>query len=175
MRAALEVEEIAHRLAAGMLLAERQGSPTDMILVGGGPHAATAREGVLKLLETSYARASAFGLEEMLHGPLAAVTPDTLAILIVPSGRTIERAAGLVRALGAIGCGSIAIVGEDSAEAFEDIHRIVLPEVPETIAPIPFIVPIQLLAYFLAVGKGVNPDLLHREDERYRAARSAYR
>lgn len=175
MRAALDVEEIAHRIAAGVLLAERYREGGDIVLVGGGPHAATAREGELKLLETSYVHASAFSLEEMLHGPLAAVTPETLAILVVPSGRTTERAAALIRALRAIGAGSIAIVGEESAAAFEDTHRVVLPEVPETIAPIPFIVPIQFFAYFLAVGKGMNPDLLHRDDERYLAARAAYR
>lgn len=174
VRAVLQIEEMVHRLAAGVILAERYREPTDMFLVGGGPNAATAREGQLKLLETSYGHALAFELEEMLHGPLAATTADSLIIIIAPSGRSIERASELARAAIAIGSIPVVLTGEESAGAFEDAHRLLLPEVPEVLSPIPFAVPLQLFAYFLSVGKGFNPDLLRREDERYRAARAAY-
>ena len=49
-----------------------------------------------------------------------------------------------------------------------------MPDVPEPLSTIPFVVPLQLLSYFLAVGKSINPDLIGRHDERQRAARSAY-
>lgn len=174
MRTVLTIEEMAHRMAASTILAERYREPADMVLVGGGPNAATAKEGVLKLLETSYARASAFQLEEMLHGPLAAVTPETLVILIAPAGRSIDRAVELTRSLGAIGNTPIVLTDEQRADAFDENHRLLLPDVPETISPIPFVVPLQLFAYFLAVGRGSNPDLLRREDERYMAAAAQY-
>ena len=174
LQAVLEIEEAAHRLAAGVILTERYREPSEMILVGGGPNAATAREGVLKLLETSYVRASAFELEETLHGPLAAVTPDVLVMIVVPSGRSIDRSIELTRALQALEVMPIVLTDEAHAGSFDETHRLVLPDIPEVLSPIPFIVPIQLFAYFLAVGRGINPDLLRRDDERYLKARQQY-
>jgi glucosamine 6-phosphate synthetase-like amidotransferase/phosphosugar isomerase protein len=174
VRDALELEEMAHRMAAGAILAERYREAMRIVLVGGGPNAATAREGMLKLLETSYVQATAHELEEMLHGPLAAVTPDTLLIVLAPSGASTDRAHDLVRAAHAIGTTPVVLVDAGNAERFEQAHRLLLPEVPEVLSPIPYVVPLQLFSYFLAVGKGLNPDLLRRDDEPYRSARAAY-
>jgi glucosamine--fructose-6-phosphate aminotransferase (isomerizing) len=175
MRTVLSIEEMAHRLAAGVILGERYREVSDIVLIGGGPNAVTASEGVLKLLETSYVRASAFELEEMLHGPLAAVSPDVVVMVIAPSGGAIDRAVELTHALQAIEVTPVVLTDDSHAESFDESHRLVLPDVPEVISPIPFVVPIQLFAYFLAVGRGLNPDLLHRDDERYRKARAQYR
>jgi glucosamine--fructose-6-phosphate aminotransferase (isomerizing) len=174
MREALQIEEMVHRLAAGAIVADRYRDPADLFLVGGGPNAGTAREAQLKLLETSYGHALCFELEEMLHGPLAATTAESLLIVIAPTGRSVERSAELVRAAGAIGTTPVVLTGEESVESFPDAHRLLLPEVPEVLTPIPFVVPLQFFAYFLSIGNGLNPDLLRREDERYRAARAAY-
>jgi glucosamine--fructose-6-phosphate aminotransferase (isomerizing) len=110
----------------------------------------------------------------MLHGPLAAVDQDTLLILVAPAGSSTARAADLVRAAREIGTTPVVLAGEENAGAFEGAHRLVLPDVPEVLSPIPCVVPLQLFSYFLAVGKDVNPDLLHRDDERYRRARAQY-
>jgi glucosamine--fructose-6-phosphate aminotransferase (isomerizing) len=174
MAAALGLEEMTHRLAGNAILAERQGGPLRIVLVGGGPNIATAYEANLKLLETSYIDAAAYPLEEMLHGPLAAVTAETLFFLIAPPGKSTDRAAELARAVGTIGPTPVVLCGDDNAGSFDGCHRLLLPEVPEVLSPLPYIVPLQLFSYFLAVGKGYNPDLLHREDERYRAARGQY-
>lgn len=170
----LQLEEMVHRVAATGLLGERYGEPLHIVLAGAGPNVGTAREGVLKLLETSYCWANAFELEEMLHGPLAAVTPDTLLIVLAPPGQATGRAADLVRAARAIGTTPVVLAGEENAHAFPDAHRLLLPEVPEILSPLPYVIPLQLLSYFLAVGKGNNPDLLHRDQEPYRAARAQY-
>lgn len=172
---ALQLEEMAHRVAAGALMGERYHEPSRIVLIGGGPNATTAREGVLKILETSYCQASAFELEEMLHGPLAAVVPETLLILIAPPGRSSERAAELARAARAIGTVPVVLVGSENANAFVEAHRLLMPDLPEVLSPLPYVVPLQLFSYFLAVGKGHNPDLLHRDNERYRAARAQYK
>ena len=171
---ALQIEEMAHRVAAGALVAERYRGPARFVVVGAGPNAITAQEAVLKLLETSYIQASAFELEQMLHGPLAAVTPDTLVLVLAPPGGCTDRATELVRAARTLGTTPVVLVGSDNAESFPEAHRLLLPDLPEALSPIPYIVPLQFLAYFLAVGKGLNPDLLHRDDERYRAARACY-
>lgn len=171
---ALDLEEMMHRLAGSMLVVERYREPPRIAIVGPGPNAVTAREGVLKLLETSYTMAESFDLEYMLHGPLAAVTAETLVIVLAPDGASTVRAADLVRALRKLDVVPVVLVGIDTAAEFEDAHRMVLPDLPEVLSPIPYVVPLQLFSYFLSVGKGLNPDLLRRDDEHYREARAEY-
>lgn len=171
---ALALEGIAHRLAISVIEAEGRIGPADVVVTGAGPNAFTASEIALKLQETSFTRANSAELEEMLHGPLAAATPDTLLIVIAPGERSTDRALDVTRAATTIGMTPVVLCAEGNAERFEHAHRLVLPDVPEIISPIPFVVPLQLFAYYLAAGKGINPDLLHRDDERYRAARAQY-
>lgn len=174
MEHALGLEEMAHRMAASSIIAERYRGAVRIVVVGGGPNAVTAQEAVLKFLETSYAQAEAFELEMMLHGPLAAITPETLLIIVAPEGPSADRAAALARAAHAIGTVPVVLTSSEHVGRFEDAHRLVLPDVPEIISPLAAIVPLQFFSYFLAVGGGANPDLLHRDDERYRAARAQY-
>jgi glucosamine 6-phosphate synthetase-like amidotransferase/phosphosugar isomerase protein len=171
---ALGLEEMAHRVAGSTLAVERFREPSRIVLVGGGPNAVTAQEGVLKLLETSYVKAEAFELEYMLHGPLAAVTSESLLVVLAPSGASTLRAADLVRAARQLDVLPVVLAGSDTADDYLDAHRLILPDVPEILSPIPYVVPLQFFAYFLAFGKGLNPDLIHRDDERHRAARSEY-
>jgi glucosamine--fructose-6-phosphate aminotransferase (isomerizing) len=110
----------------------------------------------------------------MLHGPLAAVSRDDLVILIAPPGASSERATDLARALHELEVQPVVLTAESNAEAFSEAHRFILPEVPEIVTPIPAIVPIQFFAYYLAVGLGFNPDLIHRDDKRQRAARAQF-
>lgn len=174
MADALTLEEMARRVAASTLLAERFREPSRIVIVGAGPNVATASEAKLKLLETSYVAADAFELEEMLHGPLAAVTQDSLLIVLAPAGRSTERLSSLVWAARELGTAPVVLSGSDNADAFEEAHRLLMPDLPEILSPIPYVVPLQLFSYFLAAGKGINPDLIHRDDERYRAARARY-
>jgi glucosamine--fructose-6-phosphate aminotransferase (isomerizing) len=174
MRAALELEEMAHRLAGSAVLAAQQGGAPPVVLVGGGPNAVTAYEGTLKLLETSYVAAAGWELEQVLHGPLAAVRPDTLMIIIAPAGPSTERAVQLMQALEQIGVVPVVLAGEGNAKRFGSAHRLVLADVPEVLSPLPCVVPLQLFSYFLAVGHGLNPDLIHRDEEPYRLAAAQY-
>jgi glucosamine--fructose-6-phosphate aminotransferase (isomerizing) len=102
------------------------------------------------------------------------VTDETLLILIAPPGRSTQRAADLMRAAQELTVIPVVLSGEDNAADFNGAHRLLLPAVPEVLSPIPYVVPLQLFAYFLAVGNGINPDLIHRDDERQRAARTQY-
>ena len=170
----LNLEEVAHRIAAAALTVERNGRLCRVLLTGGGPNIGTVHEGALKLLETSYVPALSFELEQTLHGPLAAVNEETLIAIVAPTGASIDRAVQVVEAVRRLGCEPMLLTGEDSAERFPESHRLVLPEMPEVISPIPYVVPLQLLSYFLAIGKGHNPDLIHRDDRRYANAAAAY-
>ncbi|HEX6508108.1 MAG TPA: SIS domain-containing protein [Chloroflexota bacterium] len=170
----LGLEELVHRLAAGAIVVGREAGEAPMFIVGAGPNAPTAREVQLKILETSYLRPLASELEQVLHGPLAAVSSDALFVLVAPPGPSTERAAALAQSLVRLEVTPVVLCGDGNVEAFGESHRLVIPDVPEIISPIPAIVPLQLFAYFLAVGRGLNPDLIHRDDERQRAARAQY-
>jgi glucosamine--fructose-6-phosphate aminotransferase (isomerizing) len=170
----LELEEMTHRLAANLVVAERSGIVPSIVLVGSGPNAVTAREAQLKLLETCYVQPLAFELEQTLHGALAAVTRDTLVMVVAPHGASTDRAAELCRALYRLEVHPVVFCGSDNADVFSEAHRFVMPDVPEVISPIATVVPLQLFSYFLSVGRGNNPDLIHRDDERQRAARAEY-
>jgi glutamine---fructose-6-phosphate transaminase (isomerizing) len=171
---ALNLEEMGHRLAGSTILAERYREAVQIIVTGAGPNSVTASEAVLKLLETSYVQATAFQLEEMLHGPLASVTPDTLLIIVAPSGASTSRASELIRAARQIGTMPVVLTGEGNTSGLDEAHRIFLADVPEVLSPLTYVIPLQFFSYFLSIGRGMNPDLLRRDDDRYRAAAAAY-
>ncbi len=174
LHTALELEEVAHRLAASAVSALRTNPGLAIMLVGGGPNALTAQEGALKLLETSYVQATGWELEQVLHGPLAALTPGELCIIIAPSGASVERAVQLMHAVQRIEVTPVVITDDAVLGWFDGAHRLVLPEVPEILSPFSTVVPLQLFSYVLALGNGFNPDLIHRDDERYRLAAAEY-
>jgi glutamine---fructose-6-phosphate transaminase (isomerizing) len=136
-------------------------------LVGGGPNAATALEGALKMTEANGASASGFGCEQFLHGPCAALTSDDLVVLVAPPGPSRARALDVARVARDAGTPVLAIVGEGDRElgalAAETIE---IAGVPELVSPILAVVPLQLFAYHLAVETGTNPDTLRGHEPR---------
>jgi glucosamine--fructose-6-phosphate aminotransferase (isomerizing) len=142
--------------------------------IGGGPNAATAREGALKLSETAWLPAVAYDPESFLHGPAAALEPGDAVVLVAPPGPGRARALDAARAARAIGAEVLVLAREDDAEAAALAgETIALPEVDEAISPIPAVVPLQLLAYHVAVARGRNPDLLRGDDPAHARARAA--
>jgi glucosamine--fructose-6-phosphate aminotransferase (isomerizing) len=142
--------------------------------VGGGPNAATAREGALKLSETAWLPTVAFEPESFLHGPSAAMEADDVLVLIAPPGPARARALDVARAARAIGAEVLTLAREDDREAAALAgETIALPEVDEALSPILAVVPLQLLAYHVAVARGRNPDLLRADDPAHARARAS--
>jgi glucosamine--fructose-6-phosphate aminotransferase (isomerizing) len=142
--------------------------------VGGGPNAATAREGALKLSETAWLPAIAFEPESFLHGPSAALAADDTVVLIVPPGPARARALDVARAARAIGAEVLALAREDDRDVAAVVgETIAIPEIDEALSPIVGVVPLQLLAYHVAVARECNPDLLHADDPAHARARAA--
>jgi glucosamine--fructose-6-phosphate aminotransferase (isomerizing) len=142
--------------------------------VGGGPNAATAREGALKLSETAWLPAVAFEPESFVHGPSAALEADDVLLLIAPPGPARARALDVARAARAIGAEVLALAREDDREvAGLADETIALPDIDEALSPIVAVVPLQLLAYHVAVVRGRNPDLLRADDPAHARARTA--
>ncbi|HEX6796457.1 MAG TPA: SIS domain-containing protein [Ktedonobacterales bacterium] len=155
-------------------LARRLADRNRWIFAGAGGNWATALEASLKMQETNYSAAFGMEMEEVLHGPVAALG-DSVLVTIAPPGAGRDRALDLLRAAHILGGATVALGAEGDAELESAADAFLpLPPCPETLSPAPYHVPLHLLSYWLAVAKGTNPDLMRREDARYLEARRSY-
>jgi glucosamine--fructose-6-phosphate aminotransferase (isomerizing) len=123
------------------------------LVAGAGRDWPTAQEAVLKLREGAFLAAEAYETEQLLHGYLAAVDESVRCFVLEGEGRAAERAHGAVAALTELGC---------------DVTLV------PTTNPVVDIVRFQVLTVGLAEQRGVDPDLIRRDDERWARARAAY-
>jgi glucosamine--fructose-6-phosphate aminotransferase (isomerizing) len=152
-----------------------------VILVGAGPNMATAREGALKIKESSYLVAEGFELETCLHGGLQAVSAGDLAVVIAAGGAAIDRTRDVLRALRIIGA-KLLVVGDErvvhglsESGANAEANEIVTFEpVLEQLSPILAVIPLQLLAEFTADLRGADADIFRADDPVYKAANQSY-
>jgi len=141
------------------------------VVVGGGPNTATALEGALKLAEAAHVDAVGFNCEQFLHGPWAALEGDDVLVVVAPPGPSHARCVDAARIAREIGAAVLVLGREDDRElAALASATIALPETDELLSPLAGIVPLQLLAYHLAVRRGVDPDTLRAEEGPYRRA-----
>ena len=141
------------------------------IFAGWGPSTSTAYEVALKINEAAYPVATAFQLEQYLHGPFCATNEGCVVTFIAPPGPGYERALELVRANKETGAKVVALVREGDGEmASIADHSIFLPEVPEFLTPVVYLVPLHLFTYWLAMEMGRNPDTFRRHEPRHAAA-----
>jgi len=128
--------------------------------LGRGISTATAYEGRLKLMEIAYVPAMSFPAGESKHGPISLVEPGFPVVFICPKDETHKTLVGNVMEMKARGASIIAIIeeGDEEIKRLADDYVELPKEIPEVLSPIPYIVPLQLLAYYMAVEKGYNPD-----------------
>jgi glucosamine--fructose-6-phosphate aminotransferase (isomerizing) len=124
------------------------------LVAGAGRDYPTALEAALKLREGAFVAAEAHHTEQLLHGHLAAIDESVRCFVLEGEGRAAERAGEEAAALRELGC-EVKLV--------------------PTRHPVVDIVRFQLLTVDLADARGVNPDLIRRDDERWARARAAYR
>jgi glucosamine--fructose-6-phosphate aminotransferase (isomerizing) len=118
-----------------------------------------ALEGALKLKEISYIHAEGYPAAEMKHGPIALVDGETPSVFLIPRGAVFDKVMSNVAEIKARGGPVIAIAcegDEDVAELADDI--IYVPEVPDYLQPLVAVVPLQLLAYHIALLRGCDVD-----------------
>jgi glucosamine--fructose-6-phosphate aminotransferase (isomerizing) len=182
LRAALEAmpETVAALLAREADLrpvAEALAARGRLVLAGAGPNAVTAREGALKVKETSYLVAEGFELETLLHGPLQAVEAGDVAVVIAADGPAVERTGEALRALGMVGARPLVVADERAAPrlpAVDGATTITFAAVPEALSPLPATVPLQLLAALAATLRGTDADGFRADDPIYKAANATY-
>ncbi len=132
----------------------------DVLYLGRGPDYPMALEGALKLKEISYIHAEGYAAGEMKHGPIALIDDAVPVIVLAPSGPLFEKTVSNMQEVRARG-GQIILISdaEGIAEAGEGtIATITMPKVHPLIAPLVYAVPVQLLAYHVAVAKGTDVD-----------------
>ena len=128
--------------------------------LGRGISSATALEGRLKLMEISYTPAIAYPAGESKHGPISLIEPGFPVVFVCPKDETHKTIIGNIMEMKARGASIISVVEEDDEEIknLSDEYFEVAGSLPESLSPIAFIVPLQLLAYYMAIEKGCNPD-----------------
>ena len=152
--------EVLESDAAIQLVAQRVAKARDVLFLGRGNCFPIALEGALKLKEISYIHAEGYAAGEMKHGPIALIDPAVPVIAIAPSGPLFEKTASNLQEAAARG-GQV-IVFSDAAGAAKlkgiSTETVILPAVDPFVAPILYAIPVQLLAYHVAVLKGTDVD-----------------
>tara|TARA_R110002126_G_scaffold6736_8_gene34384 strand:+ start:3086 stop:4909 length:1824 start_codon:yes stop_codon:yes gene_type:complete len=132
----------------------------DVLYLGRGPEYPLALEGALKLKEISYIHAEGYASGEMKHGPIALIDEAVPVIVLAPSGPLFEKTVSNMQEVMARG-GKVVLISdaEGLAEAGDGcMATIEMPKVHPLIAPLVYAVPVQLLAYHVAVAKGTDVD-----------------
>ena len=145
-----EIEAMAPKIAAAR----------DVLYLGRGPEYPMALEGALKLKEISYIHAEGYASGEMKHGPIALIDDSVPLIVLAPSGPLFDKTVSNMQEAQARGAQVVLISDADGiAQAGENtIATIEMPKVHPLIAPLVYAVPVQLLAYHVAVFKGTDVD-----------------
>jgi len=152
--------EVLENDTAIRAIAERVAKARDVLYLGRGNCYPIAMEGALKLKEISYIHAEGYAAGEMKHGPIALIDAQVPVIAIVPSGPLFEKAASNVQEAAARGGQVIVFSDAEGAAKLKGIsvETIVLPAVDPFVAPILYAIPVQMLAYHVAVLKGTDVD-----------------
>ena len=132
----------------------------DALYLGRGTSYAVALEGALKLKEISYIHAEGYAAGEMKHGPIALIDEDMPVIVIAPTDHLLDKTISNVEQVMARGGRLIFLSDEKGAARIDDqkAQTITLPTVDPFVAPILYTIPVQLLAYHVAVLKGTDVD-----------------
>jgi glucosamine--fructose-6-phosphate aminotransferase (isomerizing) len=153
LRTAAQIEDIAGRFY----------TRRDFLYLGRGIHYPIALEGALKLKEISYIHAEGYPAGEMKHGPIALIDEQMPVVAVAPRDAIFEKMVGNIQEAKARGGSVIALASEGS----DDLDRLLdpardallrLPAAPVFTMPIVAVVPLQLLAYHIAVRRGCDVD-----------------
>ncbi len=132
----------------------------NFLYLGRGYNYPSALEGALKLKEISYIHAEGYPAAEMKHGPIALIDREMPTVVIAPNDGMHEKIVSNIQQVKARGGSVIAVVtkGDTTIAEIAD-HILEIPEVPDIISPIIVSIPLQLLAYHVAIKKGCNVDM----------------
>jgi len=140
-------------------IAERFKDATNFLYLGRGYQFPVALEGALKLKEISYIHAEGYPAAEMKHGPIALIDSEMPVVFIAPHDAVFDKVVSNIQEVKARGGKVICITSQDEPvlEGMID-HEIRVPQTIDMLYPILTVIPLQLLAYYIAVKRGLNVD-----------------
>ncbi len=140
-------------------IAERLYTASNALYLGRGKGFPIALEGALKLKEVSYIHAEGYPAAEMKHGPIALIDENMPVVVLALAGRRYEKILGNIEEVKARGGIVIAVAAEGDEHIAEKADEIIsIPVTTEALSPILAVVPLQLLAYYIAVKRGCHVD-----------------
>ena len=154
------VEEILEKEGLIQAMAHKYFQAQDFLFLGRGIHYPIALEGALKLKEISYIHAEGYPAGEMKHGPIALIDEDLPTVLLLPENEILEKVQSNLQEVKARGGKIIALTDQEEGAGFrigaDDLLRV--PKIHWALSPILFTIPLQLLAYHIAVLRGTDVD-----------------
>lgn len=138
-------------------IAEMIKGKQDVFFIGRGLSVPIAMEGALKLKEISYIHAEAYPGGELKHGPLSLITEGVPVIALAPSDEAVYKMLGNIKEVRARGGFVISLNNSQEIEKESNVS-IKLPSIDPLLHPFAMVVPLQLLAYYVSVARGINPD-----------------
>jgi glucosamine--fructose-6-phosphate aminotransferase (isomerizing) len=132
----------------------------DVLYLGRGTSYPLALEGALKLKEISYIHAEGYAAGELKHGPIALIDEKMPVIVIAPHDRVFEKTLSNIQEVAARGGRIILVTDPKGAHEahVESLSKLALPEMPATVTPLVYAIPVQLIAYHTAVVMGTDVD-----------------
>ena len=143
-----------------MELSKRYNYARDFFYLGRGYSYPTALEGALKLKEISYIHGEGYAAGELKHGPLALIDEGIPVVVIIPPGDNYRKTMSNLEEVKSRGANVLAIGSKDDESLKTKANAVIgiNPGVKEIIAPLVYIVPLQLIAYYITLEKGHDPD-----------------
>ena len=168
-------EDILRQVAQDVVTQQRR-----IFIVGAGPNAAVAPEGALKAKEAAYVTAEGLELEQAIHGPFVGFETNDLVVIVSVKGPAQPRIADFLHALHEIGSRVLLLgaIPTDDSNLFTQeswINLALDANIIEELTPLLTVVPLQLLADFLASVRRVNADVFRADQEAYKRASATFR
>jgi glucosamine--fructose-6-phosphate aminotransferase (isomerizing) len=154
MTEALAIEPTIEHLARDLAKSR------DVLYLGRGTSFPIALEGALKLKEISYIHAEGYAAGELKHGPIALIDETLPVIVIAPYDRVFEKTVSNMQEVAARGGRIILLTDPKGAReaAIDSLVTLTMPDMPATVTPLVYAVPVQLIAYHTAVVMGTDVD-----------------
>jgi glucosamine--fructose-6-phosphate aminotransferase (isomerizing) len=155
----LQMEQVIRQEPTVLPVARRCVQARDVLFLGRGAQFPVALEGALKLKEISYIHAEGYPAGEMKHGPIALITEEMPVVILAPQDRVYEKILGNIQEVKARDGIVIAVCSEGDTELPRKAdHCLAVPVTSHLLTPVLLAIPMQLLAYHVAVRRGCDVD-----------------
>ncbi len=141
-------------------IADQYKDASDFFFLGRGFSYPTAMEGALKLKEITYIHAEGYAAGEFKHGPLALINKEVPVVAVAPPGKSHDKTINNLEEVKTRGARVIGLGSSDDdnlKSAANDMIEL-SPEISEMLSPLIYVIPLQLLSYYISVARGIDPD-----------------